>query len=865
MQRSRPALQAYSKPLTPFHACGWSCLLFVAAWLALAPPGFGRQEIPFGLPLLWPEEQRAFLQDGPGWLLSDQQIEELLALDAIGREKFIFTYLQTDPIPETPANELLDGVERRLALMRREFISSIDDRARLLFLQGEPQERQLIDCGETFNPIEIWRYGTEDARQEMVLYRPKPGEPFRLWLPIDGKRALYNEEMEYLLEQWEELKGRISGGRRIDRWACKMSKEVDQATGIDGLYGFRQKRPKNMDLQRLLEPPDDLAAWARKAAATPLLEDSSFSKVDLQLLFPERLGQRMQTRMMVVLESHDEIESFVEGEKTELRLKLEGRFERNGKVFEEFRVRFQVEKPAEELPLALVADRLLRPGEEFLLRLKVIDEVSGREHVFSRGFVVASKATPIAEGAPPEEVIMLLGEELKKNRLAGFDSILLVPPATDVVFGLWRAEALVTGQRIVSVAFLLDDAPQMTRRRPPFTAELRLETYPREQIVRVEGYDGDNVLVASDEVVLNQPRGELRVRILEPKRGNIKSGLVHVKTEVVVPEEKVVTSVELKINEEVRARLEKPPWETDLEVNIARGELTYLTAVAELDDGSRAEDVRFLNAPNYIDEVEVDLVELYTTVTDKGGQLVRGLVKEDFEVWEDRRPQELVKFELVEDLPLTLGIAIDTSGSMFQSLAEAQRAAISFLEKIITPRDRCFALAFADRPELLMERTSDVGAVAERLQDLIANGSTSLHDAVVTSLYYYRGIRGRRALILLSDGEDTSSTVAFRDALEYARRSGVSIYTIGLRIGRTDIGVRRKLENLAQETGGRTFYIKEAVELDEVYDEIEAELRSQYLLAYNSDQGGIGTEYREITLEVKGGKLQGRTIRGYYP
>lgn len=840
-------------------------VLLATVLLAAVAPAFGRQEIPFGLPLLWPEEQRAFVQDGPGWLLSNQQIEELLALDAVGREKFILTYLQKDPIPETPDNELLIGIERRLALIRREFVSSLDDRARLLFLQGEPVERELVDCGETFNPIEIWRYGTKDDGQALVLYRPKPGEPFDLWLPIDGKRVLYNEEMEYLLDQWEELKDRIVGPRRIDRWVCKQSKAVDKATGIDGLFGFRQNRPKNADLQRFLEPPDDLAAWARKAALTPLMEVDRFSKVDLQLLFPERLGQRMQTRMMVVVDSVNEIESFTDGEKTELRLNLEGRFERDGKIFEEFRVRFQVEKPAEDTPLALVADRLLRPGEEFLLRLKVVDEISGREHTFNRGFVVAAEATPIEETAPPEEAIVLLGEELKKNRLSGFDSILLVPPATDVVFGLWRAEALVTGQRIVSVRFFLDDTPQMTRRRPPFTAELRLETHPREQIVRVEGYDSEDVLVASDQVVLNQPRGELRVRIIEPKRGNVKSGLLHITTEVVVPEEKVVRSVELKINEEVRARLEKPPWETDLEVEFRSDELTYLTAIAELDDGSRAEDVRFLNAPNYIDEVEVDLVELYTTVTDNGGRLVRGLVKDDFEVWEDGRPQELVKFELVENLPLTLGIAIDTSGSMSQALAEAQHAAIAFLENIITPRDRCFALAFADRPELLMQRTSDVGAVAERLQDLVANGMTSLHDAVVTSLYYYRGIRGRRALILLSDGEDTSSTVAFRDALEYARRSGVSIYTIGLRIGRTDIGVRRKLENLAQETGGRTFYIKEAVELEEVYEEIEAELRSQYLLAYNADQGGSGAEYREVTLEVKGGKLRGRTIRGYYP
>ena len=139
---------------------------------------------------------------------------------------------------------------------------------------------------------------------------------------------------------------------------------------------------------------------------------------------------------------------------------------------------------------------------------------------------------------------------------------------------------------------------------------------------------------------------------------------------------------------------------------------------------------------------------------------------------------------------------------------------------------------------------------------------------MVTSLYYFRGIRGRRALVLLSDGEDTASTIEFPEALEYARISGVAIYAIGLRIGKSQIGVRRKLESLAEQTGGRTFYIRQAAELHAVYDEIEEELRSQYLVAYNSDQVGEADSYREVRVEVrdaKGKKLQARTIRGYYP
>lgn len=190
---------------------------------------------------------------------------------------------------------------------------------------------------------------------------------------------------------------------------------------------------------------------------------------------------------------------------------------------------------------------------------------------------------------------------------------------------------------------------------------------------------------------------------------------------------------------------------------------------------------------------------------------------------------------------------------------------MAFLRNIITPKDQSFAVSFANTPRLMMPRTSDVGAVEETLEDLRAVGMTSLYDAVITSLYYFRGVRGRRALVLLSDGEDTSSTIFYRDTLEYARRSGVAIYSIGLDIGRLSLNVRSKLGELSQETGGRSFFISRAEELEDVYEEIELELRSQYLIAYTSDRPPTGEgEFRTVTVEVQG-RLKARTIQGYYP
>lgn len=839
-------------------------LLLLTQLLVLAAPAaaFTADLSRFDTVLRWSEDHRAFLQDGPGYLFSEELRASLLDMPSDQRAVEI-AQLLADPIPETPENELLLAIDQRRRLVRTEVLSFQDARARMIFVHGLPQQRENIDCPETYRPLEIWTY-PGFARQAM-LYQPDRDDPWRLWLPVDGKRALFGEEMAYYLDQIEELGRRISFRRTVDKQLCKLTDRVTDVTGIEGIFGFRKDRAKNEEILPYLEPPQDLAVWSRGVLAEAAQAPLELEQGELQVLFPERKGLRMVTRFEIDLPDVSTLEPVVEGEKRELRFLLQGLLEQPNKTFEEFRMRFQLPiPPASALGrVALIADRPYRPGQRFLVRLKLVEEVSGKALYFSRGIEIASM--PSEMPAPPMagDLVVALAEDLGKERIAGFDSLTLIPPASDVVFGLWRAEALVTGTRIAKVRFLLDGAEQIARRTPPFTAELRLSNFPTEQTVRVEGYDAEGALVASDEVVLNQPHGELRMRIVEPARGVRAHGEVTVKLEVVVPEEKKVARVVLLVNDIETKILERPPWETTLSIS-GEGELDYLTAVAELEDGSRAEDVRFLNAPEQLESVDVDLVELYTTVVDKSGHLATDLKAGDFKVTEDGRPQKIDKFELVDNLPLQIGVVIDTSGSMIQSLGEAQNAAVGFLEAMVGPRDRCFALSFSDSPKLLMERTSDVGAVAQQLEGLVASGATSLHDAVVTSLYYFRGVRGRRALVLLSDGEDTSSSLPFKDALEYARRSGVSIYSIGLRIKKGDFGVRKKLEALAQETGGRTLFIENAADLSSAYAQIEKELRSQYLLAYNSDQGSK-QGFREIKVDVQGGKLEARTIRGYYP
>jgi VWFA-related protein len=251
-------------------------------------------------------------------------------------------------------------------------------------------------------------------------------------------------------------------------------------------------------------------------------------------------------------------------------------------------------------------------------------------------------------------------------------------------------------------------------------------------------------------------------------------------------------------------------------------------------------------------------------VLDGSGHPVQGLAAPDFTVLENGKPQKLARFEAVGNLPLTLGITLDTSFSMASSLTEAKQAAAGFVKNLLTPRDRCFTLSFATRPELLLPPIDDPEAVAQSLDGLQAFGRTALYDAILASLYYFRAQKGQRALVLLTDGEDSGSGTTWEDALEYARRSGVAIYPIGLGLSEVKPAARAKLVALAEATGGRHFFIDRATELAGVYDRIEEELRSRYLLAFHSDQPADKNGFRDLGVKVKRG-LKARVSRGIYP
>ena len=813
------------------------------------------------------ERVRRFYVSGPALLLPKEERERLEAATPEERARYAADFLARDPDPATPANELLQAIERRRKLVLSSSLSFFDERGQLLFLLGPPDERHKVECADTYKPLEIWSWGAmlpekgpppPGARVALAL-RQRVGGHYRVWRPTDSKRVLYTPELEYLLEQFEELRGRISG-KRPDLQLCKDAKRIDELTGVEGLFGFQRDRMRDAQVEALFAPPADLAAWSRTALAAPLPDQPELPMPSMHTTFRAREDQRLGAWVRIELPQGVAFGQVEEKGGKESRLALHVTLERPDAIFQEFDVRFVFPPVPPNVPVFLEFERPLRANERFVARFELRDELSGASVAFDRAVVVPAEPTP----DPVEIADAKLGEVIGIAKSGQRDTILLLPPADDVVFGLWRAEAIVAGEKIAKVVFLLDGKTQLSRTQPPWTAELRLPATPKESVVRVEALDAEGKVIAADEVLLNEPQGEARVKILAPPRGKQVSGRVRAKAAVVTPAGGRVESVEFKLNDETVAALTMPPWEATIEVPESEA-IAYLTVVATYADGNRVEDFRILNSSEIVEEIEVDLVEVYAAVTDRDGGLAERLEASDFQVLDNGRPQTISKFELVRELPLTLGLVLDTSGSMEESMAEAKRAAQRFLETVVTPKDRTFAVGFSERPRLLLPLTSDAKAVQVSFRDLPAMGATSLHDAIIYSLYQFRGVRGQKAMVLISDGDDTASKIGFEPALAYVQRSGVAIYTVGLGIGGASLGIRGKLEKLATETGGRTFFVSTADELEGVYEQIERELRSRYLLAFAPDPPPKEGERHTLEVKVAGGKLKARAARGYTP
>jgi Ca-activated chloride channel family protein len=274
----------------------------------------------------------------------------------------------------------------------------------------------------------------------------------------------------------------------------------------------------------------------------------------------------------------------------------------------------------------------------------------------------------------------------------------------------------------------------------------------------------------------------------------------------------------------------------------------------------------------------IEVVSLNVTVTERDGRFVSGLPQEAFSVFEDGVKQEVIFFSGTQ-LPTALGLLVDTSASMNEKLPIAQQAAIGFVQRMRAD-DILTVVDFDSRAEILQGFTADQARLATAIRRTTAGGSTSLYNAVYVALNEFKKIRAasaqnevrRQAIVVLSDGEDTSSLVPFEEVLELAKRSEVAIYAIGLKDGG---GPRARpmggfsesdfvLKQFAQETGGKAFFPTSADELPAIYGTVADELAAQYTVGYASRNSRRDGRWRRVVVRVERPNAIARTKQGYY-
>lgn len=773
---------------------------------------------------------------------------------------------ERDPFPRTTRNELKERWPVRVAEARSRFSDLEEDRARVLLLHDRPSGTLSVRCTSTRIPAEVWFYQESDLVDfpfALVFVQPAEGQPLRIWNPIVGAAGA---------AVFQRSRACINGSR------------------LAQVVGVLAADPDNyaLTLERVLAKPRPRSEeWidAFVAYSTELPAEATRLVGETRVQFLGRYQQRTVLQGLITVPADQVAVSEYAGFRSR-DLRLVGEVLRDEQLFDSFRYSFgfpipdaepgeTIDATEDKVPIGIARDaasqagtllplafeRYLRPGS-YRLVLRLDDLTGGGVYRTELTIEVPQMTQAFVPREQQDPLTATLFAEAIEAIASGETALAIHRPQVPLLTGFTRFDVLASGDEIAKVRFLLDDKPVVTKNRPPWNVGVDLGPHPDLHILRAEGLDADGNEVAADEILINGGGSRFAIKLIEPRRGKHYENSLRVRLAVEVPEGRDLDRVEIFLDERRVATLYQEPFVHPVPLP-AGLPVTFVRAVGYLPDGHATEDLVFLGSSEMSESVDVQLVELYTTVLDQDGRSVEGLVQDDFAVFEDGARQSIRRFETVADLPIHVGVLIDNSASMHDVLSDVRKAALSFFQRAITPRDRAAVITFNSFPNLAVELTNNRSALGSGLAGLVAEGRTALYDSLMFGLYYFTGIRGQRALLVLSDGKDESSRFDFEATLEYARRAGITVYTIGLRLN--DSGARRKLTRLADETGGRSFFLHTIDSLEEAYATIERELRSQYLIAYQSSNTLDDQAFRTVTLEVERPHVSVKTLSGYYP
>ncbi len=372
---------------------------------------------------------------------------------------------------------------------------------------------------------------------------------------------------------------------------------------------------------------------------------------------------------------------------------------------------------------------------------------------------------------------------------------------------------------------------------------------------------GGLLLAPHGSAIAQAPAPEIAVRITEPENDEYVFGKVRIAAEVQSRAPLKGLRVEFSVGGKLVFIDREEPWECYHDFgDQSRSWVVEVKAIAEGGlTASRTIVTRRLEI-HYREEVDRVLVTL--SVSDSDNAFIEGLGPGDFTVTEDGVPQQILEFA-VEKRPITLGVLIDTSGSMKEEIGQVQTAAKDFVTTL-RPEDQAFVVDFDENVFLLRDFSSDHGELQASIEGTDAEGGTALYDALYVSYRKLRAVEGRKAIAILSDGEDTNSAFSFNRVVELTRTHDVIVYAIGLGATVMDRSTRGSLKQFSDDSGGRAFFPRTAADLAGVYQQIAADLRSQYYVTYTSTNKQYDGKWRKIEVECSREGAHVQTRRGYY-
>jgi Ca-activated chloride channel family protein len=536
-------------------------------------------------------------------------------------------------------------------------------------------------------------------------------------------------------------------------------------------------------------------------------------------------------------------------------LVLTGSISQNGEVVKRFR--YPIE-PSTPNPLTSV--QTLQPGNadvDAKLMVPLEEQTPVILAKATQTFAIAkmNKAYIAKEGDDAEAI---LAEGIVPETSG---AVKIITPRRDVAPNLFIVEVDVQPP-VKRVEFWVEGKRILARNAPPYRAELDLGALPKRVEVRAVGYDAQGRYVDADAFVVNEHETPLEVKIT---RTVTPDGVSHFKLSVQNPKATTIKSAVFFAGQKKLHEWTAPPYALNVAASQLKG-VDFVRASVTDETNYEASDLLFLNGDRFSEEIEVNLIELPVMVSDRAGLPVTDLKQQDFTVLENGKPQKITTFNYASNLPIAAGVLLDHSGSMKPRMEQAKSAALEFFKKIMRPGDRAFVTGFAFDAKSASPFVSDVSSLQSQVSAIPeASGGTALYDAIVTGLYRFRTLQGRRALIILTDGEDTTSRTSYEEMLTYARSARVPLYFIGVGLGIMDASGTNKMKTLAAETGGIAYFIHDIKQLDETYAQLDKDLRSQYLIAYNAQTSVKDRAYRKVEVKVSKPGMTVRTIRGFIP